>query len=762
MHVDYCKSKILLLFFCCVLGSVPFAQAKFSNGDLPQQEASSTRLAHLIRVQLPITDNVSSNIKKTLATLAEKAPRTVRPEDRSLIVLEFDTTTGKTGRGSELEACQSLARFLTSANMNHVETIGYIPATKSLLIDADPDAAETSGSLMGHSVLVAIATNRIAMAPGTSIGKAGIDESGSEKLTRVVYETVAESRLTLPLPIVMCMLEANRELSRVTLPGKAPIYADADELAKMQSTRAIDNVETVSKSGDPLQLTAEQLTDFGLIDLVPATKGELADQLNINLSALDTDVLAVDDRKAFQVPLPFKVDERASNWILDKVNEKMADGYNLMIITIDEVQCDSDAGIELAQRIAELDGRQIKTVAFVRGKARGAVGILALACDQLIMSPDARLGGFDADALQLSKEELDEQRSLVRSVAETAEVSWSLMMSMLDPGMTLTSYREQVERNGVWVKGGKLYLMSNDELTEQENPERWSAVQPYTMSDGLTAETAEQLALAVLVAEDMGQLQTFYQLDESPELVELRASEKALDQFARFLRRPLISMLLLMATFVFFSNEMSAPGLGVPGFLALLCITLYFWAMSLGGNAQWFEILMFVIGAGCLVVEIFVIPGFGVFGIGGILLIGVSLVLSAQSFFLPSTVAEFKQLPYSLLPVVGAGMGVVVGAWTLSKALPNSKYFSKFMINTGNREDTGLDFDKDPEAMVDWSFLNDASGETITRLNPAGKARIKGKVYDVISTGQLIDKGVQVVVTEAVGNRIVVQAKKIG
>jgi membrane-bound serine protease (ClpP class) len=62
----------------------------------------------------------------------------------------------------------------------------------------------------------------------------------------------------------------------------------------------------------------------------------------------------------------------------------------------------------------------------------------------------------------------------------------------------------------------------------------------------------------------------------------------------------------------------------------------------------------------------------------------------------------------------------------------------------------------DPEAMVDWSYLQGLSGETATRLNPSGKARIQGKVYDVISNGQMLERGQGVVVIEAIGNRIVV------
>jgi len=46
---------------------------------------------------------------------------------------------------------------------------------------------------------------------------------------------------------------------------------------------------------------------------------------------------------------------------------------------------------------------------------------------------------------------------------------------------------------------------------------------------------------------------------------------------------------------------------------------------------------------------------------------------------------------------------------------------------------------------------------TVTKLYPAGKAKIAGRIYDVVSNGQLVDKGEQVIVIEAQGNRIVVK-----
>ena len=81
---------------------------------------------------------------------------------------------------------------------------------------------------------------------------------------------------------------------------------------------------------------------------------------------------------------------------------------------------------------------------------------------------------------------------------------------------------------------------------------------------------------------------------------------------------------------------------------------------------------------------------------------------------------------------------------------------NRLILDPRRQKEDSFEEEVDGEAVVDWSFLIDRTGETVTRLNPSGKARIDGQVYDVISRGQMIDKGEAVVVVEAVANRVVV------
>ncbi len=213
----------------------------------------------------------------------------------------------------------------------------------------------------------------------------------------------------------------------------------------------------------------------------------------------------------------------------------------------------------------------------------------------------------------------------------------------------------------------------------------------------MTANEAERLFVARTVVEDLSQVKSFYQLEEMPRVLQPSLTDRWVERVASMLASPFVAPWLLFAGMFFFSSEMSAPGLGVPGFLAACCFMLFFWSQYLDGNAHWLEIMMFLAGIVFIGMEIFVLPGFGVFGIGGMVMVVLSLVLASQNFIIPRNSEELARLPQSLLPVVGAGMGFFVAIIALRKVLPNSPYFNRMMLQPKQRSETGFETQRDPE-----------------------------------------------------------------
>jgi membrane-bound serine protease (ClpP class) len=195
--------------------------------------------------------------------------------------------------------------------------------------------------------------------------------------------------------------------------------------------------------------------------------------------------------------------------------------------------------------------------------------------------------------------------------------------------------------------------------------------------------------------------------------------------------------------------------LGLPGFLSVLMFMLFFWSQYLEGNAGWLEIMLFVGGVAFILIEIFVTPGFGLLGIGGIIMVISSMVLASQNFSF--TASDLGLLPKALVPALGAALGFFAALFALRNVLPHSPIFKKMILAP---REPSLELESgvsvDPEVIVDWSYLQGRRGVSITRLIPSGKARIDGRVYDVITDGRMIEKGQPLKVVQAVGNRVVV------
>ena len=105
-----------------VFGWSPLSIASPSPRIVQAANDDQPRPGHLIKVRLPIDDRVKNEVRTSLEAIVKTAPLAVRPDQRAIVVLEFDTRAGKTGRGSDREACQSLARTLMDRRFNPLQT----------------------------------------------------------------------------------------------------------------------------------------------------------------------------------------------------------------------------------------------------------------------------------------------------------------------------------------------------------------------------------------------------------------------------------------------------------------------------------------------------------------------------------------------------------------------------------------------------------------------------------------------------------------
>jgi membrane-bound serine protease (ClpP class) len=180
------------------------------------------------------------------------------------------------------------------------------------------------------------------------------------------------------------------------------------------------------------------------------------------------------------------------------------------------------------------------------------------------------------------------------------------------------------------------------------------------------------------------------------------------------------------------------------------CLGLVFFS-SIFGLADHTELLLMALGIGLLAAEIFVLPGFGIAGISGILCLAVGMLLSFQDFVLPDPAMPWQQelLVKNLIQVLGSFLfASVVSLLFLRYIFPRTALVAKgpYLSETlaSSRADS-----------VEAVRLKPGdSGTALTLLRPSGKARFGTEVFDVISEAEFLEKDTEVVVRAIKGNRL--------
>lgn len=228
------------------------------------------------------------------------------------------------------------------------------------------------------------------------------------------------------------------------------------------------------------------------------------------------------------------------------------------------------------------------------------------------------------------------------------------------------------------------------------------------------------------------------------EIIEYKPS--FIENIIGFLVNPMISGLLIMAIIGGIYFEMQSPGIGFPLIVAILAAIAYFAPLYLEGLAENWEILLFIIGLILIALEIFVVPGFGITGIAGIITVVVSLVLS----LLNNISFNFDHISYQnlmqsvLLVLTSISVSVIASIFIASKLFASKKgAFSKIALNEVQNTDSGF-------VGVDISTKNliGKTGFAYTVLRPSGKVKIENKIYDAVAIVGMINKNDEVIVVK--------------
>lgn len=354
----------------------------------------------------------------------------------------------------------------------------------------------------------------------------------------------------------------------------------------------------------------------------------------------------------------------------------------------------------------------IPTVAFIDKRAISAGALISLSCQKVIMVPGASIGAttvVDQGGKKQSEKYQSYMRSEMRSTAEKNGRRKDIAEGMVD---------ERVVVEGL-VDSTKLITLTTQEALS------------YGIADTVLANINE-------VVSYLGY----------PDAQIVKMESNWAEDFLRFLNNPIISSLLIMIGLVGMFAEVKTPGWGVPGTAAVIALVLFFGAGYILDLASIMDILIFIIGVVLLLIEIFVIPGFGIFGVLGILFIILGLFLGLISD-LP--IFDFSFVSGALVQLASALLLSGLMVYLLSKTLPKTKMWNGLILNAGINAKSGY------TAEENIRNLTGKTGKAITDLRPAGMALIEGKRIDVVTEGDYIEAGKKIIVLREQGSTVVVK-----
>ena len=358
---------------------------------------------------------------------------------------------------------------------------------------------------------------------------------------------------------------------------------------------------------------------------------------------------------------------------------------------------------------------KVTTVAFVNKRAISAGSLISLSCDKIAMTSGSSIGAatvVDMSGKKASEKAISYFRAEMGATAEKRGRNRQIAEGMVD---------EDVEIKGLSEKGKLITLTTEDAI-------KWG--------------------MADFIAEDLTAVLDSLNLSgEKIETIRINWAEKVV----RFLTDPMVSSLLISLGMLGLFFEIKSPGWGVPGTAGVILLTLFFGSHYIVQLANVIEILLFIVGLGLLLLEIFVIPGFGVAGIAGIVCMILGLYLSLLGNLKHIGSSDFTSAAgYLSFAMILTFIGVIV----LVKIFPHTGIWRRISLAETQVQSKGY------RASRNYKNYRGKEGVAISPLRPAGIGIFDGERLDIVSEGEFIEKNTPVKITRVDGYRLVVRPLK--
>jgi len=453
--------------------------------------------------------------------------------------------------------------------------------------------------------------------------------------------------------------------------------------------------------------------------------------------------------------------ERRSEFALEQ-------GCEYLIFEIDTFGGELMAAHDIWEYLMHDINLRSHTVAYVSKKAISAGALISVACNDIIMKQNTRIGdcapisiGAKLEGVEREKVETD-TRAAFEAAGEENGYPTVLLKAMVTQQIEVYKVRNK--------ETGKFEFFESDSLPNDPNKYDIEDKNIVVTEDELltlTASEAFEYGLARAVVKNRDEVLSFLAgrdgIDFDRQVLVLKTNWS--EEMVRWLNSPVVAGILIMVALLGLYIEFNTPGIGLPGLVAVICFAIIIGSKYLVGMANWIEVALFVVGLLLLTIEVFVLPGFGIAGVTGIICImaGIfGMLVKNPPETLPWPRSEFDWYIFTngLLGLLIGITGFFILAYIFSRSIPRLEFLSGLiLVPTPAKKGDELELSSTfpPEAVAGGIKVGD-SGTVVTILRPAGKARFGDAIVDVVAEGDFLAADTKIKIIAIRGNRAVVKA----
>ena len=407
------------------------------------------------------------------------------------------------------------------------------------------------------------------------------------------------------------------------------------------------------------------------------------------------------------------IDPRTNRYSKLLLEEALDKDYDIVVIEMDTYGGAVNDADDIRTRILDFE---IPIYVWINKDAASAGALISIACDSIYMSSGASIGAatvVTGDGAQAPDKYQSYMRSIMRSTAEAKGRDPKIAEAMVDEDIKVDSISMEGKVITFSTKEALKYGFCDAELNSIDEIMDRQGIENYEISS-----------------------------------FELGSAEGIIS----FFLNPIVSSILILLILGGLYFELQTPGIGFPIIASITALILYLVPYYLNGVAENWEIIMFFVGIIFIALEVFVIPGFGIFGIAGLFTSITSLILiMLNNDLFDFTFVLSRDLVSSSLSVLISVLSFLLIVLFGGIKLTDSNAFKNIALAQTQEVSKGYISNRYSNNIVG------KKGKSFTVLRPSGKIKIDSQIFDASTEGDFIEKNKNIIVVSVEGSSLKVK-----